>query len=500
MAFLKQKYTYFPAYITLIVLIYIIIFVHLERLPLHVWDEAHRGVNAQEVLRNNEWVVITYNDQPDLYGTKPPMLVWLQAISMKILGYGELAVRLPSALAGLGICLVLFLTLWKYLKNRWIAIIAILVLLSSWGFVDRHGTRSGDTDVLLSFFSLLFLINYFRFLEFEKSRYAYYTLLFLALATLTKSVAVFMFFPGALIYTIVYKKRLSLFFKNKHFYFSLIFFLVIVFGYYLTREIKSSGYLKAVWENEFAGRYLEVNDSNRESFWFYFNGLINTRFILCPIILGLPVVLLAKEKRIRRLAGYSSILSFSFLLVISFSKTKLSWYDLPVYPFLSIIIAIIIYRITTFFLEIFPIKKLLRDILLYAVIVLIFYKPITYVVGYTFSPEYIPLDKEFYQLSTYLKEKIESGENFTSTYIVEAEKNELDSRFPYRLSHILFYTNILNRQGSDILFKCKEDVVVGDNVIVASKSYKKYLSENFKVEDIEKEGDIIFCKIIGSVP
>ncbi|MBN1821758.1 MAG: glycosyltransferase family 39 protein, partial [Prolixibacteraceae bacterium] len=187
-------------FLGLIALGYTILFAHIERLPLQIWDEAHRGVNAQEILKNNEWIVITFDGKPDLYGTKPPLLVWIQAIFMKLFGMGELAIRLPSALSGLGICLILFFALRKYVKNNWVPAIAVLTLLSSLGFVYIHGVRFGDTDPLLTFFIVLISMNFFRFIHFHKNRYLYFSFLFLALATLTKSIAVFMFVPGLIIY------------------------------------------------------------------------------------------------------------------------------------------------------------------------------------------------------------------------------------------------------------------------------------------------------------
>ena len=487
---------YVPAFFVLIILAYVVLFAHLEWLPLHVWDEAHRAVNAQEILKNNNWIVITYNETPDLYGTKPPMLVWLQAICMKIFGIGELAVRMPSALAGVGICITILVGIRNYLKNNWIPIIAILVLLSSWGFVARHGARSGDTDVLMSFFALLFLLNYFRFIEFKKNKYIYYSLFFMALATLTKSIAVFMFVPGLFIFTI-YRRKLGMLFQNKHFYLSLLLFVGIVFSYYVTREIRLPGYLSAVWRNEIAGRFFDVNDGHNEDFWFYFEGLIKSRLTLFPIIIGLPLIFFNKDKRLNRLIGYVAILGFCYLLVISSSETKLTWYDIPAYPLLSVLIAIVIYRTLELLLRFLPEKVLLSNIVVYLVLILIFLKPVMDTVNYTFNPELSNGDEAFFQVSNYLREKIESKEVLQNTYVIEAEEMELKDRFPFRLSHILFYTNIINTQGGHVKFKSKEEILVGENIITNSVRYKEYINANFSINVIESYGSVIHCRIMG---
>ncbi len=498
MSFLKNKYTYFPAYIALIILAYIILFAHLERLPLHVWDEAHRGVNAQEIIQNNEWLVVTYGGQPDLYGTKPPMLVWTQALLMKIVGQGELAVRLPSALAGLGICLILFISLWKYLKNKWIAIIAVLVMLSSYGFITRHGARSGDTDVLMTFFSLLFALNFFRYLEFKRNKYIYYASIFLALATLTKSVAVFMFAPGLLLY-ILYKKKFSHLLQNKHFYYSGILFFVMVCAYYINRELKLPGYLSAVWENEFAGRYLEANDGHTDSFWFYLRNLAD-RFVFSPVLIGIPLVWFIKDERKKKAFTFSFVLALSFLSVISLAQTKLMWYDIPTFPFWALMIAVIIYIVIDFIRNLIVRWVPFPSILMYAMLVLLFFKPISASINTTFNPELSDGDKKFFRLSNYLRDKIDDNIMLHQTFIVDANPSELHNQFPYRLAHVRFYTNILNERGSNIGYKSVDDIKIGDNLLVKDDFYKEQITSQYKVEVNDEYFEVCYYTIIDPIP
>lgn len=66
--------------------------------PLNEWDEPRRGVNAMELLQNGDLVNMYYGGKPDTWHAKPPLMVWLIAISFKVFGYNEFALRLPSAL------------------------------------------------------------------------------------------------------------------------------------------------------------------------------------------------------------------------------------------------------------------------------------------------------------------------------------------------------------------------------------------------------------------
>ncbi len=480
---LFSKYTL--SYLILIILCYLILFAHIERIPLNIWDEAHRAVNAQEILENNEWIIITFENSPDLYGTKPPMLVWLQALFMKLLGSGELAVRLPSALAGLGICITMFFGLKNYLRNSWGAILSVLVLLSSYGFIDRHGSRSGDTDVLLTFFIVMSSMNFFRYVDSGKGRYLYYMVLFFAFGVLTKSVTIFMMVPGFFLYALFYKKVRELL-TEKHLYYSCLLFILLSAWYYIVREIQMPGYLDAVWENELAGRYFKVNDGHNESKWFYLSNIYNGRFIFFYVLLGSPLVFLFKNERIKKLTLFSLILSGSFLLLISFSKTKLAWYDIPTYPFLSVIAALVIYCPLYLILNVNFVKsEFLKISLLHLIIISIFFIPIKRNIGYTFNPELKPWENKFYYISYYLRSKIEKEELFNGVKIIEPEDFGLRAGIPFHRSHILFYSNILEQQGSQIEYKKKEQVEVGDLVLTNSNICRNYLNKNFLCEEID---------------
>ncbi|MBJ6109715.1 hypothetical protein JAO73_11875 [Hymenobacter sp. BT523] len=44
-----------------------------------MWDEARLAVNATEILQSGDWLITRYDGQPDLWNTKPPLFIWLQA-------------------------------------------------------------------------------------------------------------------------------------------------------------------------------------------------------------------------------------------------------------------------------------------------------------------------------------------------------------------------------------------------------------------------------------
>ena len=89
----------------LAILVSIPIFGHIEELPIQRWDESRLAANAFEMKTNNNWLVTTFVDKPDMWNTKPPLMIWLQASTMLLIGDTTLAVRLPAALCALATCM-----------------------------------------------------------------------------------------------------------------------------------------------------------------------------------------------------------------------------------------------------------------------------------------------------------------------------------------------------------------------------------------------------------
>ena len=93
----------------------------LDALPIFLWDESRQAANAIEMYNNYSWVVTYYDGSPDMWNTKPPLLIWLQVLSMNIMGCTVAALRTPSVLAAFATTLSLFFFIKKETGNIWIA-------------------------------------------------------------------------------------------------------------------------------------------------------------------------------------------------------------------------------------------------------------------------------------------------------------------------------------------------------------------------------------------
>lgn len=110
--------------------------------PIHGDSEARYGVIARGMaLGQTSLLVPTYFDEPHL--TKPPLTYWLMAGSIWLLGDGELALRMPAALSGVGTLAIVFGLAYR-LHGRRRAVIAAAIVSVTPMFVVVH--RMGITD------------------------------------------------------------------------------------------------------------------------------------------------------------------------------------------------------------------------------------------------------------------------------------------------------------------------------------------------------------------
>lgn len=485
---MNVHYKNFLKYIFIAGLIYMPIFGHLDTLPIRIYDEARLAINSYEMFKNGDYIVTHYNGNPDMWNTKPPLLIWIQVIFMKILGVNELAIRLPSAFAAFLTCIALLFFSIRYLKNFWLGFIAVFVLITSQGYVGIHASRTGDYDAMLTLFTTLSVLLFFTFCETQKNKFLYLFFLFTAMSVLTKSITGMFFLPAIFIYIIVQKQLITLF-KNKHFYIGLSFFLFIVVGYYLLRETYNPGYIEAVQKNELGGRYLNTIENHKYDFWFYYKNIIDRNlsywhiFIPCGLVVGFFI----KNKKINRIMLYFFLLLFTYFLVISSAQTKLEWYDVPLYPFLAVIIAIFIYFLFDMLQKnTWANQSLYLNVLPFIFLFLLGITPYKKIIEKTYKPKEFSWDKELFEIGYFLKDAIKGKFDLNNKFLIYDGYN----------AHNLFYLNILNDNGTTISFK-QMDLLSPMDIVIAHQSHvKQYLEVHYKNEIIEKNGIVFTYKIL----
>ena len=476
-------------YLVLASLMYMPIFGHLDTLPIRIWDEARLAINAYEMFKNGDFIVTYFDGNPDMWNTKPPLLIWVQVFFMKILGVNELAVRLPSAIAAFITCIVLLFFSRRYLKNFWFGFIAVLVLITSHGYINVHATRTGDYDALLTLFTTLSGLLFFSYCEKQNYKHLYLFFIFTSLAVLSKSITGLLFLPAMFIYITVQKQLIPLL-KSKHFYIGLFSFLGLVIGYYLLREANNTGYITAVNENELGGRYLDVIENHQHGFWFYYNNFIDFQLSIWHLLIpcGLITGFVIKNKKINRITLFSFLMIITFFLVISTTQTKLEWYDVPLYPFLAILIAIFIFYVFDFLQNHKWINQTLAiNVAPFIFLFLIGITPYQKILDKTYLPKEYSWDKDFYEIGYYLKDAIKGKYDLNNQFLLYDGYNAQN----------LFYLNILNDKGTQISFKNWEKLEPADVAIAHQNHVKHYVEEYYNYDVVHKKENVVTYKIYG---
>ncbi|MBK8668682.1 MAG: glycosyltransferase family 39 protein [Saprospiraceae bacterium] len=136
------------------IFVFISVFYNISGPSIYMWDEAVYANNALEMSQNNKLLPLYTDGKISEYNVKPPLVIWMQYVAIKILGINELSIRLPSVLAGILTCFIIGLFGIRNF-NFQIGAISILILLTIRGYVKIHVLHSGDLDATLIFLQLL---------------------------------------------------------------------------------------------------------------------------------------------------------------------------------------------------------------------------------------------------------------------------------------------------------------------------------------------------------
>ncbi len=357
------------------------LFAHLDALPIRLWDESRLAFNALEMARGESHPLVpTYGGAPEMWNTKPPLLIWIQALFIRALGENELAVRLPSALAALATCFLLVRFAQKRLGRPWLGVLAVGVLVTARGYVSLHGARTGDYDALMTLFATGYGLAWFIYCEKGSRRALWTAAACVAAAALTKGVGGLLPLPALVLYSLFSGKILRQL-RDPHFYLAILTAGAVIVGYYLAREGINPGYLDAVRVNELGGRYAAVNEAHAAPARWYVGNLVGHRFR--PWILwwcvGLLLGVFPRDGLLRRTTLFCALFCGVHLAVISSAATKLEWYDLPVYPLAALTAATGIYilarAVCNQLTRAFPLQRSFFPILITIPLIILFFLP-----------------------------------------------------------------------------------------------------------------------------
>lgn len=467
------------------------LFFRLDALPVRMWDEARNAVSALEMLQNKNVVVRYFDGNPDSWDVKPPLLIWLQVISMKIFGVNELAVRMPSAIAALLTAFFLIFYFHRFHNKRYVGYIAALVLVTSHGYVEQHLSRTGDHDALLVLLTTLIILLYYEFLTGSKNsnlKLGMITAL-LILGVYAKSIAIMLILPGLFLMTLIYGEHRKIF-MNRCFYLCVLAFLLICGSYYLLREHMQPGYLSIVWNEELFPRYLNTNERFYiGSFFFYIKNLVLSRYTywLYFLVAAIVILLWQSRKQKRSLSVYLMVNSLVFLLVIS-AGSKNIWYDGPLYPLMAVIIALLLVQMPRFMFSLARKNTALVHATGYVLLAALFISPGISIMKKIKRTHEYSWDEELYAISHLLQKPEKYPEIINQPFSIV---------FSNYYGHLLFYTEALKLKQQKTIPVNPAAFAIGENVLISESVTLEKISREYIFEEQYQAGNAKLLKITG---
>ena len=157
------------------------------------WDEINFAESAREMLLTGDWFNVRINFES--FWEKPPLFIWMQALSMKIFGVNEFAARFPDALCGIITLLLLFNIGRRTHDERFGLMWALMYGIS---FLPFLYFKSGIIDPWFNLFIFLGIYFFSRYADGSaaalRSRHAALSALFTGLGVLTKGPVAFLIF------------------------------------------------------------------------------------------------------------------------------------------------------------------------------------------------------------------------------------------------------------------------------------------------------------------
>ncbi len=318
----------------------------LGRVHLFDWDEINFAECAREMVTAKQYLLVTLNYLP--FWEKPPLFIWMQALSMKLFGIGDYAARLPNALCGIVTLLMLYHA-GKSIVDRSFGIFWVLAYAGS--ILPFFYFKSGIIDPwfnLFIFSSIYFFVVYKlkqdKVMPGSALKWLLLSAAFLGFATLTKGpVAILIFSLTALVYNFVAKGK-----RQYNFGHIGIFFVVLTLtgcSWFIT-EI-ATGHENIIIEFiQYQIRLFKTDDAGHGGpFYYHFIVLLFGCFPASVLAIQGMVIKKGSDGKLIETSRWMAMLFWVVIILFSIVKTKIIHYSSLCYYPLSFFAAFALYQI-----------------------------------------------------------------------------------------------------------------------------------------------------------
>ncbi len=332
----SQRLRWVGTVLLALVALYLLYFAGLGRFPLTDADEPVYGQVAQE-MAHGDW--LTPHREGQLWFDKPPLFYWLTAATTVLLGAGEVASRLPSALMAVALVLLVYALAAFDFGRRTGLLAAVVMATCLQQIVLAH---AAVTDMTLAAMLLAALYGVRRWLAADQTRsrvgWALLTGAMVGLATLAKGPVAMVLVGLTLVVHLALTRRLDRLLSLDAVG-ALATCLVVAAPWYaamylLHGEQFVEGFLVA----NNVTRFLEAEHAEQTAGWHsYFLNVPVLALYFLPWSVFLPQ---SVAKMGRATEGARLVLTWGIVVLVFFSlsKTLLVTYIFPLFPAAAVLV------------------------------------------------------------------------------------------------------------------------------------------------------------------
>lgn len=345
---------------------------------LYDWDERYHAEVSKNMIADplipmlRAEAVLPYDYKAwtgnHIWVHKQPVFLWQMALSMKLFGVNEIAVRLPSALMS-ALLVFIIIRMGALLKKKSAGFIAALLFTFSWFQIEQVTGYMGmdHNDVAFTFYVTLSFWSYMEYVHTRKKYWIFIIGLFTGLGILVKWLTILIVY-GCWGLSVLLKDK----FKIKS-YLPLVGALFICCTVFLPWQfyIIHNFPLESSYAYEFNKRHItEVLEGHAGNSFYYIN-LIRDQFgfFAIPLILSGSFLLIKDQVKL----DYKICILISILIVYSFFslivKTKAPNYVYILSPFILLLFGCSFEFLDTFITKLK--KPIIHFIIRFSVIIIL---------------------------------------------------------------------------------------------------------------------------------
>ncbi|MCW4028216.1 MAG: PQQ-binding-like beta-propeller repeat protein [Candidatus Bathyarchaeota archaeon] len=312
--------------------------------PLWLADEQTYSQMAYHMVRSGDYLLPWTDGGLGIWTGKPPLLMWLMALSYQVFGVTNFAARIWSLLFGV-LSLVAGYFLGKKLYNGTVGLLSVVVLGSFLTFF-AFATHA-MTDGPLLFFILASVYLMLQSQENPHSnRYAVLAGVCFGLALMTKQIEALLIPLITGVYYAVSTKSPRFIFTKRFILFWGVALLIFA-PYVLYMNWRFFEFWDCYFVYSVFSRTVTPLEGHSGDYLFYFNYLATRENLLWIVLLPFAGALCVYSAVVKRVKA--DLLLVVWMVVVlglfTVAQTKIYWYVLPVLPAFAFAIGSFIYRV-----------------------------------------------------------------------------------------------------------------------------------------------------------